>query len=400
MLGGLVGGLVVGASIQLVLALSRPQDEHSSSKFDLDAIDVRLRAGYVSEALESLLAAKPETEADAREVAYRKGLCQELLGHFDAAEAAYLQAIHPDGTGWVRATLGQARCAALVGDLHRSRDLLNQVVLQSGRPDCRGWRTLSECLYLRARLDLQETQSIRQPDAMTLDSLAWAPFVTGAVDYLERLVRDDSHILMPGIDFIAIDSEDKLIARLNELPTTEVLKELARLWGRRIQFEQEFAGQLELIRVGLELEGVPLPEVLTAVTGRAGCGWQLIGDTLVIGSRGTPAVAESVSRAIALAPVHPSAAAGRIVLANLDFLAERWRDAEEAYQWILREHRDQPEAICAAYNLALVELRVGNPTAAKRYFLEVIDRDPHGPWADLGWRWFSRLPQYLRNSHR
>jgi tetratricopeptide (TPR) repeat protein len=101
-------------------------------------------------------------------------------------------------------------------------------------------------------------------------------------------------------------------------------------------------------------------------------------------------VANLLRRALAAAPNHPAARAVRVTLANFDFRAGRLSEANRAYRQILDGSPHAPEALHAAYNLGLIELRQLDPHAAQARFLEVIDRGPGTRWADYAWWWIAR----------
>jgi tetratricopeptide (TPR) repeat protein len=105
---------------------------------------------------------------------------------------------------------------------------------------------------------------------------------------------------------------------------------------------------------------------------------------------GPNTAAAALKQACALAWRHPGVPAAQLALANLDRAAGRWQNAGSAYRQLLHDLRHEPAAAAAAYNLGLVELRDGKPAAARKCFTEVIDRDPGGRWAALGWWWVGR----------
>lgn len=100
--------------------------------------------------------------------------------------------------------------------------------------------------------------------------------------------------------------------------------------------------------------------------------------------------ARALRVALFAAPDHPTARATRIALANLNYRAGHLDEANAGYRQVLDGSPHSAEAVIAAYNLGLLELRQWNPHAAQARFLEVIDRSPNTRWADYGWWWIAR----------
>jgi tetratricopeptide (TPR) repeat protein len=400
-IGSLMSGLIIGTIVQVVRSLSHPDaDEfHSTKKFNLEAIDQLIRTGYNREALEALKSAEIPVEFDRGEIAYRRGICQELLGQFAEATEAYQEATKVNQPGWVRATLGRVRCAAAQGDTRSARELLDQVVLRSGQPDCQGWRTVAECLYLRARLSVLELQPPSQPAPSDQNTPAWAPFKSNAVEDLKPLNAVDSPGETTARTPLSLDANRNVSAHFSERSAAVVLHELAAAARQRIHFddgcEENFAKRL----ISAEVKELPLAELLTVLARQTECGWRIEGNVIWVGRFRAPSAPDLLHHALEFAPVHPSAPAAQLALGNLHFLTARWDQARDGYKQLLHQHRDRPEAISAAYNLALVELRTGNPAAARHRFLEVIDRDDHGHWANLARQWLRQLPRDLRDNH-
>jgi tetratricopeptide (TPR) repeat protein len=84
---------------------------------------------------------------------------------------------------------------------------------------------------------------------------------------------------------------------------------------------------------------------------------------------------------------HPAV---RLTLANFDAQDGAWAAAVPVYRQLIEDAPDAAEAKLAAYNLGLGLLRAGATAAAREAFLGVVDRDPRGPWGELGRYWVGR----------
>jgi tetratricopeptide (TPR) repeat protein len=359
-----------------------PSEDRGPKYADLAAADILLRAGRYAAALDVLKAAPVAPGAGAA-VAYREGLCLEALGRTGEADAAYRRAEEETGAVATRtpARLGRARCAAVAGDRDAARRTLDAVVLQSGHPDCRGRHVLEECLYVRAGLEAATLAPAPPPAAFALDAPARVPLAGGWAEYLDWLPVTPLPAAppVPGTPAGRIEvrregDDTRVTARATDRPPAQFLRDLAAAAGLTARIPD--AAGLDAGPVSVEVEDAPLPEVLTALAGRAG--WRIDGGVLAVSAAGPPAPVGALRLALTAAPAHPTALAARLALANLDFAAGRWREAGPEYQRILDAHRTSGVTVPAAYNLGLVELRGGRPAAARKCFLDVADRDPVG----------------------
>ncbi|HEY1186586.1 MAG TPA: hypothetical protein VGE74_02965 [Gemmata sp.] len=368
-----------------------------------ERIDLLIHAGSFTDALQAVRDAPPGAFGDGFLAAYREGLCLEGLGRVTAADTAYQRAEKdPNVGGWARAALGRARCALAQGSRTAARELIDQVVLRSGHPECRGGHIYEEALHLLARVALLESGPHPDLDALSDAALAW-PVLRAAPDkYLDWLPLDApaaSPHPSAGRDVVEVLPESdagptELTVRLTKRPALDVIRAIASAAELEVQLESSVAPLL-LDPVGpVEVERLPFDAVLAALTERAGVAVALKGGALHL-MRAQPAAGEgaparALSTALAAAPKHPEAGSMRVALANLDARAGRFKAAEEGYKYVLDGIGNAPEATHAAYNLGLMELRAGARNSARARFLEVIDRSPHTRFADLGWCWIGR----------
>jgi tetratricopeptide (TPR) repeat protein len=368
-------------------------------------IDMFIRAGCYEQAMKLLRAADPKH----RPSAYRTALCLEGLGRLREAAEAYHRAEDPDGdtAALARALFGRARCAAAEGNLAEARELLDRVAVRSGHPDCRGRHILEECLCLRARLELLGLGVRHEPDPLNPEALAWAPLDPGADQYAEWLPTEipPESPARPEVGSGRIEfrrdpkkAEPTLTAHLAAKPVAAHLETIARAAHLHVHAEAGVAKRLAEHVTALDVEDAPLGEVLAALLGPCGAAAHLGGEELGVtplshGGHGHGAgdhVAAAVRRAIAGMPEDRSVAGLRVALANLDMGAGRSRQAAAAYRELLDKEWRAPEALHAAYNLGLHELRQGNTASAREHVMEVLDRAPGTAWADLAWWWVGR----------
>ncbi|MBX9582082.1 MAG: tetratricopeptide repeat protein [Gemmataceae bacterium] len=359
-----------------------------------ERIDLAARAGRFAEALALLREGPPEhLGLDERAVAYREGVCLEGLGRWDEAAGAYAKAADPDAPGWPE--LGQARCRLAAGDRPAARGLLNRVSIVCGADG----HLLGECLHLRGRLLLLDGGPPSAPDPLDADALAW-PMPASRGEHSLAHLPNDHH--SPEADHRPEGAEVHRSFWFPELPeVTAVLRNRPaaaffdglRADGLKVTVDPASADRLTRT-VTIDVGRVPLAEVLSALGESLGFGWRRDGDGLAVGpadpERQQEALSGALRRAVAVAPDHPLADAARVALGNQYAEAGRWRPAADEYRRFLDTRPNAAEGVQAAYNLGLLELRDGNLPAARSRFLEVIDRGPRTPWADLGRWWVAR----------
>ncbi|VTR96405.1 hypothetical protein : [Gemmata massiliana] len=367
-------------------------------------IDTLIRSGSYSEALGLVRTAPPKTFGhDAAPLAYREALCLEGLGKWKDADAAFKKAEADTNVGaWARALLGRARCAVATDESQTARALADRVLVRSGHPECRGTKVYEEALHLRAQLAVRELGGGRDVDPLDADALAWPVMLLSPDKSLDWLTTDTppvSPIPDAGRDLVEFHRTDshgtaEITARLSVRPAIQVLRAIAKAAGLAVRAENDVIAALAAPIGPIEVERLPLGEVLSAVTDRAGVVWDIRGETLILtrGSRPTEAgtTAEAIRRLLVLAPEHPMGEATRVTLANIDLRAGRFRAATSGYKQVLESAGNSQDVTHAAFNLGLLELKDGVRNAARARFLEVIDRAPGTRWADTAWYWIGR----------
>ncbi|MBP3956834.1 hypothetical protein J8F10_16290 [Gemmata sp. G18] len=368
-------------------------------------IDTLIRSASFPEALELVRSAPRNTFGpDAGPLAYREALCLEGLGKWKDANAAFKKAeADTNVAASARALLGRARCAIATDAPQEARAIADRVLLRSGHPECRGSKVYEDALHLRAQIAVREIGGGRAIDALNADALAWPAMHVTADKCLEWLPTEAapvSPVPDAGRDLVEFrrnaeaQGAPEVTVRLSVRPAIQVVRAVAKAAGLTVRAENDVVTALTATVGPVEVERLPLGEVLSAVTERAGVVWDIRGETLVLtrGTRATDAdaTADALRRIVALAPEHPAIGATRVTLANVDLRAGRFRAATLGYKQVLENAGTTPEVTHAAYNLGLLELKDGNRIGARARFLEVIDRAPGTYWADTGWYWIGR----------
>jgi tetratricopeptide (TPR) repeat protein len=361
---------------------------------------------------------------------------------------------------WARGTLGQARCALGQGDAATSRELLDRVLLHGGDPSCNGQHILGECLFLLGRVEVQDLGVQRPLDPFDCTAISW-PSLEGGLDrYLiwmkanhtqggshghhEAVKAEAKHqsahdktakaepetqheaahetvnqehkqdqkpdgsqggqhepkpaVHSPGSHWLMRFARRAYVyLRQSERPVAEQIRAVGTAVGMKVHIEPGTEEKISTVVESLDLDGVPLPSVLTALTRRHGLGWRMRDGIISIESASRKEAAQpceaallALRRGLEAAPDHPRILAARVTAANLDFEAGRSRKAAWDYRRFLETESEASESLHATYNLGLIELSTGNMSLAQSRLLNAIDRAPGTQWADLCWWWIAR----------
>jgi tetratricopeptide (TPR) repeat protein len=372
-------------------------------------IDHALRADSHAEALARCAAAAGAPARLRPAIAYREALCLEALGRLKEAGEAFRRAEPGHGSRalWAVAVLGQARCAAAAGDLTAAQGHLDRVALSTGHPGCAGTNVAAECLVMRARLAAVRAGAGRATDPFAPEALAWPPFGARAAKYMDYLPPDAPEEASDGPAAPNVlqvhpvprrPGEFETTAHLAERPAAAVVRELAAAAGLQLEMSAPVAAALGKGAVVVDVEEVPLGEVLDALVTGPGFGWKIAGDRLTV-APGAPvpdraAAIRALRRLQELVPDHPAERVVRVWLANFQFAAGARREAAQAFQKLVEDASADavgaPELPYAAYNLGLAELSAGTLPSARSRFVDLMDRAPHSRWADYAWWWIGR----------
>ena len=363
-----------------------------------------IRKGEFAQALAALT-----TDPKSDETGFLRGLALEGAKKHKEAFAAYRTAANPDRdpAAWAAAALGAARVAFARGESAIARAWLARVELRTGHPDCRATRAADECRMLRARFDAAELPTPDDPDPLDDAAAAVAPFDLDGpyLDWLTdgwRAPADELPDATPpaplqaGLRVFPGKNGPLVSGQVSETLVTDLLQTLARAAGWKLRLPAGSQSPLTGAAVAVSVRDMALTDVLTALMDSVGLKWQRAGDTLTV--RAADPKADPNPATVAVASLekaadrhdHPHARAAAIRVATLYERLGRTADATARYARILTDMPHAREALHAGYNLGLMQLRAGQPAAARSTFREVIDRGGKTRWADLGWWWTGR----------
>jgi len=386
-----------------VAKLPKPHEPEPPKSPRRDAEEA-IRKGEFDKAL-TLLATDPKSD----ETGFLRGLALEGAKKYPEAFAAYRTAANPDRdpAAWAAAALGAARAAFARGESAVARAWLARVELRTGHPGCRATRAADECRTLRGRFDAAELPTPDDPDPLDDAAAAVVPFDLDGpyLDWLTdgwRIPADELPDTPPPAPLPAglrvFPGKNGLLVsgQVSETPAPDLLQTLTRAAGWKLRLPAGSNSSLTGAAVAVSARDMPLEEVLTSLTDAVGLKWQRAGDTLTV--RAADPKADPNPATVAVASLekaadrhdHPHARAAAVRLATLYERLGRPADATARYARILTDTPHAREALHAGYNLGLMQLRAGQPAAARSTFREVIDRGGKSHWADLGWWWTGR----------
>ena len=146
--------------------------------------------------------------------------------------------------------------------------------------------------------------------------------------------------------------------------------------------------------VAAMVRGLPLADLLDALTEPYGLTWAIAGHDLHVLAEPTDPTAlrararKALKRAAVAEPDHVWVPATLIELGHLDVADGHWPEAAAWYARTVKEYPLGNEGALAAYNWGLTYMNAGDRTKAREQFLNVADRD--GPAAALAFWWAGR----------
>lgn len=406
--------VLLAAGAGTASALLKPKPEPAAEKpkvqvpeplrpGDLEAIDTQIAAGCYPVALKLCRDATAGAPVDVRALAYREALCWEALGHLSRATAAFKKAEPPEGDvgAWVRAVLGQARCACAAGDLPKAEALLHRAFLRSGHPECAGAHLADECLFLQTRFAALRAP-VRPLDPFDAEAVAWPALAPPIDKYHEWLPpKPAPQSAVPVANELSAHPAPgapggyEVTAHLAERKPIEALNGVAAALGVKLSADAAAVEALSKEPAAVHVSGAALEDLLRALVNRYGCAAALDRGALVVWKGDPPAVDRAAvlagfARVLALPDKHPLKLAAQVWRANLLALDNRSGEARDAYQKALDEGLSAPEVIFATYNVGLLELRAGSFAFARSRFSDLIDRARNTHWVDYAWWWLAR----------
>jgi TolA-binding protein len=388
---------------------------------DMGRADALVREGRYESALAIYQPLTLGAAASLRDVLnYRLALCQEGMGRWDQALATYrtLSGRGPVSRAATAAQLGQARTWIRLKRPAEAKDLLYDLMLRSADPNLRehvivdatrasrsSQALLADARYLLALALTLEAGRPGRPSPLN-DSLASHTATDWAVERLldaaaptqERapaVMESPQDVLM--VQRLRSGAEDNLVrASIRRAPVSEVINQLADKCG----LKPRWTARAEHLAAGrtctLQIDNLPLPDVLRALADPPGLLWKIEADKLELSAEQEAdrealiAYRVSVARrglrdAILKYPGNPMTPAAYLELGNIETGANRLKEAIAWYERLIRELPRSPVVIEAYYNLGVSEHRIGDFDAARKAFYQVADRAPGHELAPLAY---------------
>ncbi len=285
--GGLAGVLVT--RVRQTPDEPAPPASHASkpsnkSKSPVPRIDALIRGGRFAEGLRECLGApRNGTGASETALALREGLCLEGTGLWWEASSAYQKAEDdPNVAVTMVALLGRARCAAQQGSYTLARALTRRVVFRSGHPGCRELGVREEAQYLRSKIDALESGGAPfQSNEPPLSAGA-----STGLDWLDRAPVEPAPA--PDRDVLEVhrafggSGNLRVTVRVPPRPARAVLRALGATAGWELRASDAVLALLGAPVGPLEVEHVPVSELLNVLTEGTGVGWALQSDVLLL----------------------------------------------------------------------------------------------------------------------
>lgn len=215
----------------------------------------------------------------------REGLCLEGLGRWGEAAGAYRTAeADPNVVVWAVAMLGQARCAVQDESYALAKILTDRVLLRSGHADLRAAKLTDEVAHLRARISVLESGGA----ALPRDATARPLLSRSASNGLDWLVRATEPTPAPARDHVevhrtlAAPDVPQVTVALSSRATLAVLRVVTTTAGWKVQASDRAAALLNRELGPLEVDHMPLPEFLDALTAGTGVTWKLEPGVLIL----------------------------------------------------------------------------------------------------------------------
>lgn len=343
---------------------------------------------------------------------YRVALCQEGLGHWDAAVAAYrgVTSRNSSPQASAAAQLGQARVWVRLRRPAEAAPLLGDLILRSAQLGLRNGPFLADARYLLAFALSAEALPDQKPQPYS-DAPAGRTGMEWPVDRFLKWA-DLPHAAVkpaapskPGLQVQCLGptaAETLVSACFPSIPAAEVLEQVSALSRLQCRWTPRAREQAVGRCVRLETESLPATDLLRAIADPLGLVWEINGTTLQLSmswendARSLAAYrAQSAERAMRSAvlahPDHALSAAAHLDLGNLELQANRFVEAISWYDRIQRDWPRTPEALAANYNLGLAQAHLGHLADARQAFFRVVDQGPGHELAPLAYWHIGRL---------
>ncbi len=287
---GAVGSIAIISARRSAVPPPENAPVAGSSPAPTARIDAPIRAGRFADGLrECLDTPKRSPGVPAPALAFREGLCLEGLGNWSEAANAYRNAeADPNMAGWARAVLGQTRCALALDRYLLARTLANRVLLRSGHPDCRGLPVCEEALPLRARTARLALGATSARDTLDERTVAVRLSVSRYLDWVPAEHKPTASSPAATQDVLEVHrtlnspGELRITAHLTARSAIEVLHLIGATAGWKVQAGEAIVTRLTFPIGPLDVDHLPLPELLCVLTEGAGVAWVIQTDTLLL----------------------------------------------------------------------------------------------------------------------
>ncbi|MBA2226579.1 MAG: tetratricopeptide repeat protein [Thermogemmata sp.] len=361
--------------------------------------DLLLALGEFEKALQHYAGESGEERVPEKE--WRKGLALEGLGRWDEAEKLYDEwegKVDGDLQAWMR--LGKVRCRMAKGDWEEARRWRAKVLLRSGEGDR---RVVEECLILRAQEWYQRQGQPDPLDPLTEGQWAWPTsrpvherLCEWYLHHPGRTAHKSGTVRWPwGFARVEMALRDEvaelmLTARWGEATVGEQLRRLCATLGWELRGDPDTLSRLETVRTVVEVNSVPLGEVLSALADCAGLHWRREEWRCFVQRKETRDEAAVLWRAWFWGGEHPWTDAVGLLLAQeyRDIAEGEW--SRRLYRHVLERGTPEVQRL-ALYNWAVLEWEQGRYAAARARWYDLLDSAPGTLWASRAHWWLGRV---------
>lgn len=375
---------------------------------------------------------------------YREALSLEFSGDLHAASEIFAKLTEADSPVAGAARLGLARCRLAENRLEEARTLLAGLVLLNESQNIKAYNLGAEAAYSQVRLALMDLQLAPEPspwEALGLAKahrhqdisrfLAWVPLKAAKkplhteeihhVLHLDEMnappaeenapKQEPPHPMPEAVPqqkndapppswqikpHASVAYRSLVTAKASSLSVQEVLGWVARDLQIPISIDPKVTEKISGKQYPVDVKQITVGDFLGLMLEPLGCRLTWTDRSCSIQPESDDPedtytnVKKLIQRALVIGPDHPERNVCLVELGNLEVSLKNYREAMTTYNRVLREASLTPEALPAAYNLGLMQLRLGDRKTARETFQNVADRDLHGKWVPLAHYWAGR----------
>jgi tetratricopeptide (TPR) repeat protein len=386
-----------------VQPVKKPAESVESGEAQAEGKDLRLADAYLREenpglALPFFLAPGQPRASLSDQLLFRVGLCQEGLGKWEEASAAYREAVARATNPRMAAAaqMAHARLDVRQGKPREAKVLLFPLLLQSGSAQKLESSSVAEaqCLLALARcLEVLPNQNCPLVDDWLVrpdnahwpigHSVLWTTPAPASKEGGKPLPM--SFDLLPSL---ADGKEYGLIrGAAEEMGVKEAVDKIAAFAKLTVEWSESAGQKTQGRTADLALEDMPLIEVVRGLTEPLGLVAICKDDRLRIQAdaevpwdelaKYRAIVARRCLRDAVLAhPEHPLAGAAYLELGNDEAMRQAFPEAAGWYERLLRQNKRSSLTTAAFFNLGLVHIAQKNYELARKYLFRVVDGSP------------------------